>query len=144
MKLMKRILAALAAGLMVLSMTGCAKKEKIVGTWKIDRVLVMKEKDGELQPADRETNASLFESEQSYYKFNADGTAIHHMEDGGGAADISGTWKKTDDGVFRYEDEQGMSIEFWYVVSEDSLHVDWYSENPDDPYYNIFYAYKRQ
>ena len=143
MTFMKRLMAVLAAGLMILSMAGCAKKEKIVGTWKIDWILVQPEENGNSDYADRETNASLFESEQSYYKFNADGTAVHHMEDGGGAVDIKGTWKKIDDTTFQYEDEQGMSMEIWYVVSEDSLHVEWYSENPDDPYYNICYAYKR-
>ena len=85
-----------------------------------------------------------FESEQSYYKFNQDGTSVHHIEDGGGAMDVKGTWKKTDEGTCQYEDEQGMSFEIWYVVSEDSLYVEWYSENPDDPYYSICYAYRRQ
>ena len=144
MKIMKRIMAAFAVVAVLLSTTGCAKKEKLVGTWKIDWILVQPEQDGESDYADRETNASLFESEQSYYKFNQDGTSVHHIEDGGGAMDVKGTWKKTDEGTYQYEDEQGMSFEIWYVVSEDSLHVEWYSENPDDPYYNICYAYKRQ
>ena len=70
MTFMKRLMAVLAAGLMILSMAGCAKKEKIVGTWKIDWILVQPEENGDSDYADRETNASLFESEQSYYKFN--------------------------------------------------------------------------
>ena len=97
---MKRIMAVLAACAAVLSLTGCAKKEKIVGTWKIDWILVQPEQNGESDYADRETNASLFESEQSYYKFNQDGTAVHHMEDGGGAMDVKGTWTKDADGNY--------------------------------------------
>ena len=141
---MKRIMAVLAACAAVLSLTGCAKKEKIVGTWKIDWILVQPEQNGESDYADRETNASLFESEQSYYKFNQDGTAVHHMEDGGGAMDVKGTWTKDADGNYQYKDDQGTEMEIWYIVSEDSLHVEWYSENADDPYYNICYCYKRQ
>lgn len=144
MTLMKKFMAAFAAMVMILSMTACKAQEKIVGTWKIDWILVQPEQNGESDYADRETNASLFESEESYYRFNQDGTAVHHMEDGGGAMDVKGTWKKDADGNYQYEDEQGMSMEIWYVVSEDSLHVEWYSENADDPYYNICYAYKRQ
>ena len=63
---MKRLMAVLAAGLMVLSMAGCAKKEKIVGTWKIDWILVQAEENGDSDYANRETNASLFE-----YNFQA-------------------------------------------------------------------------
>lgn len=144
MNFVRKMMAGLAAGLVALSLTGCAKKEKIVGTWKIDWILVQEEEGGDSHYAERETEASLFESEQSYYKFNQDGTAVHHMEDGGGAMDVKGTWKKNDNGDYHYEDEQGSSIEFWYVVSEDSLHVEWYSQNEDDPYYNICFCYARQ
>ena len=77
---MKRIMAVLAACAAVLSLTGCAKKEKIVGTWKIDWILVQPEQNGESDYADRETNASLFESEQSYYKFNQDGVIFNIHE----------------------------------------------------------------
>ena len=143
--MLKKIAAGIAACAMVFSMIGCAPKtEKIVGKWKIDRVLAQKEQYGETNEMSRETAASLFESEQSYYQFNKDGTAVHHMEDGGGAMDVKGTWKKNDQGNYYYEDEQGGFMEIWYVVSEDSLHVEWYSENADDPYYNICYCYKRQ
>ena len=144
MKLVRKMMAVLAAGLMALSLTGCAKKEKIVGTWKINWILVQEEEFGDSHYADRETEASLFESEQSCYKFNQDGTAIHHIEDGGGAMDVKGTWTKIDDVTFNYQDEQGSSFEIWYVVSDDSLHVEWYSENKDDPYYNICYCYTHQ
>ena len=140
----KRMMALLAAVGMVLSLAGCKPDEKIVGKWKIDWILVQAEQNGDSDYADRETYASLFESDESYYQFNRDGSAVHHMEDGGGAVDVKGTWKKTADGNYLYEDEQGMSMEIWYVVSEDSLHVEWYSESPDEPYYNICYAYKRQ
>lgn len=141
--MMKKFAALFAAAATVLSLTGCAKQEKIVGTWKIDRVLAQAEQDGETMEMERETADSLFESEASYYQFNKDGTAIHHMEDGGGAMDVQGTWKKTDEGTYQYDDGQGETREVWYVVSDDTLHVEWYSENPDDPYYNICYIYAR-
>ena len=144
MKFIRKFMALLAAGMLVLSAAGCAKKEKIVGTWKIDWILVQEEEFGDSHYADRETEASLFESEQSYYKFNQDGSAVHHMEDGGGAMDVKGTWTKDADGNFQYKDDQGEEFDIWYVVSEDSLHVEWYSETGNDPYYNICYCYKRQ
>ena len=143
--MLKKIAAAFAACAMVFSMSGCAQKtEKIVGKWKIDRVLAQKEQYGETMEMERETAASLFESEQSYYQFNKDGTAVHHMEDGGGAMDVPGTWKKIDEVTFDYNDGQTGPVEVWYVVSEDTLHIEWYADKPtDDGYYNICYIYAR-
>ena len=53
--MMKKFAALLAAAATVLSLTGCAKQEKIVGTWKIDRVLAQAEQDGETMEMERET-----------------------------------------------------------------------------------------
>ena len=57
----------------------------------------------------------------------------------------SHNFSQEDDSMFTLTELWGMvwGHKVWYVVSEDSLHVEWYSENPDDPYYNICYAYKR-
>ena len=144
MRNVKRLFSLFVAVLAAFSLAACKPKEKIIGTWKMSRTVYQKEKDGDTLIGSREENASLYESEQSYYQFNSDGTAVHHIEDGGGAMDVKGTWKKTDDLSYSYEDEQGMKTQFNYVVSEDALHVDWYSDQEGSDYYYVLFVYARK
>ena len=146
MKTVKACLLSVCAVLVFL-LAGCGssdkEKEKIVGTWKQDRVLAS-EAGGEMTERSRENAASLYESEQSNYTFSADGKLIHHVEDGGGSFDTEGTWTLSAKDTYAITEGDSITDTLTYDSSDDTLHRHWKSANSDDMYTEIDFVYIRK
>ncbi len=111
----------------------------IVGSWKLDKVLISEEEGAAAEEVSEEDHASLYAEKDSLYTFNEDGTGTLTMSAGGDTAESEITWEDADD---CYEVTSDGITEFYvYDVVDDTLLRQIFES---DPYMEIQFIYVRQ
>ncbi len=110
----------------------------IVGSWKLDKVLISEEEGTVAEEVAEEDHASLYAEKDSIYTFKEDGTGILTMNDGGDTAEVEITWKDADD---CYEvTSDGITDDYVYDVVDDTLLRQVFES---EPYREIQFIYVR-
>ena len=112
----------------------------IVGSWKLDKVL-LSEKEGEA-PAEitEEGHASMFGEKDNTYTFNEDGTAVITQVAGPDTTDVEGTWTAASDTEYTVKYD---STEETYVYDKDADTLT-RTFTEKDPYMELQTVFARQ
>ncbi len=111
----------------------------IVGSWKLEKVLISEEEGIVAEEVSEEDNASLYAEKDSLYTFNEDGTGTLTMSAGGDMSESEITWVDAND---CYEvTSDGITEDYIYDVVDDTLLRQVFESNP---YREIQFIYVRQ
>ncbi len=111
----------------------------IVGSWKLDKVLVSEAEGTPAEEVSEEDHASLYAEKNSLYTFNEDGTGTLTVTDGADTAESEITWKDADDSFAVTAD--GITADYIYDPVEDTLLRQTIEK---DPYMDVQFIFVRQ